>query len=76
MHLGLKASPLCPMSNHGSPEALLKLQAYTLNILRLQEKEPRYACLSEAKASHLQRIWAKVSSITPDFLHNGLSKRS
>jgi len=26
MHLGLKAGPLCPMSNQGSPEALLKLQ--------------------------------------------------
>jgi hypothetical protein len=32
-----------------------------------------YACLSEAKASHSQRIWAEVSSITPHFLHNGLS---
>jgi len=26
MHLDLKAGPLCPMSNQGSPEALLKLQ--------------------------------------------------
>jgi len=26
IHLGLKAGPLCLMSNQGSPEALLKLQ--------------------------------------------------
>jgi len=32
-----------------------------------------YACLSEAKASFSQRTWAEVSSITPHFLHNGLS---
>ena len=47
-------------------------QAYALNILRLQEKEPRYACLSEAKASHSQRMWAEVSSLIPHLLHNGL----
>jgi hypothetical protein len=50
MHLGLKAGPLCPMSNQGSPEALLKLQmtpkAYTLNVLRLQEKGAEI-CMSE-----------------------------
>jgi hypothetical protein len=37
----LYTDPLCPISNQGSPEALLKLQmapqAYTLNILRLQK---------------------------------------
>jgi hypothetical protein len=38
-----------------------------------KKKEPRYACLSEAKASHSQRMWAEVSSCAPHLLHNGLS---
>jgi hypothetical protein len=42
-------------------------------LLVSKKKEPRYACLSEVKASHLQRIWAEVSSIIPHLLHNGLS---
>jgi len=33
---------------------------YPLNVLRLQEKEPRYAYLSEAKASYSQRILSEV----------------
>jgi len=37
-----------------------------------KKKEPRYVCLSEAKASH-SRMWAKVSSSTPHLLHSGLS---
>ena len=37
------------------------------------KKEPRYACLSEAKASHSQRMWAEASSAAPRHLHNGLS---
>ena len=37
------------------------------------KEEPRYACLSEAKASHSQRMWAEVSSLTAHILHNGLS---
>jgi len=37
------------------------------------KKEPRYACLSEARASHSHKIWAEVSSPTPHFLHRGLS---
>jgi len=77
MHLGLKAGHLCPLSNQGSPEALLKLQMAPMLILWLtlgsKKKESRYACLSEAKASHSQRIWAEVSSITSHFLQNGLS---
>jgi hypothetical protein len=77
MYLGFQASPLCHMSNQGSPEALLKLQMAPRFILWMslgsKKKEPRSACLSEAKASHSQRIWAEVTSITPHFLHNGLS---
>jgi hypothetical protein len=38
-----------------------------------RKKEPRYACLSEDKASHWQTIWAEVSSSAPHFLHIGLS---
>ena len=38
-----------------------------------KKKEPRYLCLSAAKASHTQRMWAEVSSVTPHFLYNGLS---
>jgi hypothetical protein len=37
------------------------------------KKELRYACLSEAKASHSQRMRAEVSSLAPHFLRNGLS---
>jgi len=38
-----------------------------------KKKEPRYACLNEAKASHSQRMWAEVSSFIPHLPHNGLS---
>jgi hypothetical protein len=37
------------------------------------KKEPRYACLSEAKAPHSHRMWAEVSSSIPHRLHIGLS---
>jgi len=38
-----------------------------------KKKEHRYACLSEARASHSHKIWAEVSFPTPHFLHKGLS---
>jgi len=38
-----------------------------------KKKEPRYACLSEARTSYSHRMWAEVSSPTPHFLHMGLS---
>jgi len=38
-----------------------------------KKKEPRYTCLSEAKASHSQRMWAEVSSSAAHLLHSGLS---
>jgi len=69
--------PLCPISNQGSPVTLLKFQmAPNPKILTSsgsKKKEPRYACLSEAKASLSQRLWAEVSSLTLHPLHNGLS---
>jgi hypothetical protein len=37
-----------------------------------KEKEPRYVCRSEAKASHLHRMWTEVSSSVPHFLRVGL----
>ena len=69
--------PLCPVSIYGSPVALLKFQmAPRLTLLTSsgsKNKEPRYACLCEAKASHSQRTWAEVSSSAPHLLHSGLS---
>jgi len=38
-----------------------------------KKKKPRYTCLSEAKASHSQRMWVEVSSSAPHLLHSGLS---
>ena len=38
-----------------------------------KEKDPRYTYLSEAKASHSQRMWAEVSSSALHLLHSGLS---
>jgi len=37
------------------------------------KKEPRYLCLSEARASYSKRMWAKVSSSASHLLHSGLS---
>src|SRR5215510_5899196 len=36
-------------------------------------KEPRCACLSEAKASHSHKTWTEVSSSVPQFLQVRLS---
>jgi hypothetical protein len=77
MHLGLKLRALCaPITSQGSPAALLKLQMAPRLILispGFIKKEPRYECVSEAKASHRQRMWVEVSSSFPHFLHIGLS---
>jgi hypothetical protein len=78
MHLGLKLmGPLCPISIHGSPVTLPQFQMAPRLIFLLssgsKKKEPRYSCLSEAKASHSRRIWAEVSSSEPCLLHNQLS---
>ena len=56
MHLGLKAGPLCPMSNQESPEALLKLQmAHTLNVLRLQEKRAQIRKSERGQKPHIHK---------------------
>jgi hypothetical protein len=75
----LLTGPLCPVTIYGSPVTLPKFQmAPRLTFLIFSgsnKKKPRYTCLSEAKASQLQRIWAEVSFCAPHFLHNGLSIR-
>jgi hypothetical protein len=72
MYLGLRNGPFMPLNLipvQGSPVPLL---FQTLNVLWVQEKEPNYACLSEARASHSQRVWAEVSSSAPHLLHKRL----
>jgi hypothetical protein len=54
------------------PEFLLAPRLIFLISSCYKKKEPNCACLSEARASHSQRIWAEVSSSTPHLLHNGL----
>jgi len=69
--------PLCPISIYGCPVALLEFQKAPRLMLLMsshsKKKEPRYAYMSEAKASYSQRMWAEVSSSAPHLLHNGLS---
>ena len=36
-----------------------------------KKKEPRYACLSEAKALHSHKMWTELSSSVPQFLKMG-----
>jgi len=59
-----------------SPVPLAKFQmAPTPSILMSsgsKKKEPRYLCLSEAKASHSRKICTEVSSSVPHFLQVGL----
>ena len=70
MHLGLIKWALCALyQNHRSPVSLPKLQMAPKLILLIssgsRKKEPRCMCLSEARASHSQRMWAEVSFFTP-----------
>jgi hypothetical protein len=67
---------LGPIATQGNPAVLLNLQMALRLMLIISsgsKKEPRYECLSEAKASHRQRMWTEVSSSAPHFLHSGLS---
>jgi hypothetical protein len=77
IHLGLNWSALCaPISIHGSPVTVPKFQMAPRLIFLIpsgsKKKQPRYTCLSEAKPSHSQKIWAEFSLSAPH-LHNGLS---
>ena len=40
-----------------------------------KKKEPRYTCLSEAKASQSQRMWAKVSSFEMGLCDNPICRK-
>ena len=77
LHLGLKTGPLCPMfCTKRSPVPLVKFQmAPILCFLTSswsKKKEPRYVCLSEARASHSHKMWTEVSSSVTHFLQVGL----
>jgi len=69
--------PLCPISIYGIPVALLKFQMAPRLILLMscgsKKNEPKYTCLSEARVSHSQRMWAEVSTSAPHLPHSGLS---
>ena len=80
--------PMYPGLKNGSflPHNLIPVQESSVPFLKFQmaprlkhlmstgskEKEFRCACLSEAKASHPQRVWAEVSSSAPHLLNKGL----
>jgi hypothetical protein len=59
----------------GSPDRLLNFQMAPrlrhLLFSESNEKEPRYACLNETKASHSHRMWTEFSSSVPHLLHKG-----
>jgi hypothetical protein len=72
MHIGLYKPALCaPCPIKGAPKHFWSSRWPPRLILWVslgsKMKEPRCACLSEARASHLQRIWAEVFSHHPTF---------
>jgi len=67
------------MSSHVRPATLLQFQMATKLILLMlscsnKRSQPRYASLSEAKASDSHRMWAEVSSLTAHLLHSSPSR--
>ena len=64
------------MPSQGSPVPLAKFQmAPGLRLLASsgsKSEEPRYACLSEVKASYSHKMWTEVSSSVADVLPKGL----
>jgi hypothetical protein len=78
MHLGLvQTGPWGPKHHSREPCCLAETpdgpRFWSLISSGSKKKEPRWACLIDAKASHRQRMWAEVSSSAPHFLHSGLS---
>jgi len=78
MHLGFNCqAPCAPYSVLGyrSPVLLAKCQMAPMPSTFIssgsKKKEPRCACLSEAKASHSHKMWTEVSSSVPHFLKMG-----
>jgi hypothetical protein len=63
------------LPGYRSPVLLAKFQMAptpsTLMSSRFKKKEPRYLCLSDAKASHSHKICTEVSSSVPHFLQVG-----
>jgi len=78
MHLGHTNGPLCPMfcTKLKEPCSLNKVPdgPYICFLISSgsKKKEPRYVCLSDAKASHSHKMWSEVSSSVPHFLQVGL----
>ena len=79
MHLGLKNRSFVPhnlVAFQGRPVPSLKLQMAPRRKLLMssgsKKKESRYTCLSEANASHSQRMWGEVSHSAPHRLHKTL----
>ena len=78
MHLGCdKNGPFVPHIESWEPRSLTIVpdgpKPKLLISSSSKKKEPRYACPSEARALHSHKMWAEVSSLTPHFLHKGLS---
>jgi hypothetical protein len=80
VHLGLKTDPLCPTIYHYVKAALFLYQRsrWPLYLSFLvfsgsKKKEPRCACLSEAKASHSHKMWTEVPPSVPHSLQVRLS---
>ena len=78
MHLGLNLQAFCaPYSVLGYriPVPSAKFQMVPMPSSRMssgsKKKEPRQACLSEAKTSHSHKMWTEVSSSVPNFLQMG-----
>ena len=71
---GLMTGLVCPIFCT-SPVPLTKFQMAPMPSSLIssgcKKKEPRYACLSEAKASHPHKICTEVSSSAPHFLQMG-----
>jgi hypothetical protein len=78
LHLGLKQALCAPHSvpDYRSPVPLAKFQMAPIPSALIssgsKKKEPRCACISEAKASHLHKMWTEISSSVPYFLQMGL----
>jgi len=70
----------CSVPGYSSPVPLIQFQMAptpsTLISSGSKKKEPRYICLSEAKATHSHRICTEVSFSVPYFLQVGLFKPS
>ena len=78
MHLGLNQRPFVPHILCQAIGALFLQQSLRWPPCLVpvcppgpKRKEPRLACLSEAKASHSHKMWSEVSSSVPHFLHMG-----